>query len=325
MRRRDLMALAGGAVVVGLSRQARGQQPALPVIGFLGSLSGGSEPFADGFRRGLKETGFIEGQNVLIDARWPEGHQSLKGVTAALVQKRVAAIFCGNNVGALEAKAATSEIPIVFVVGIDPVEMGLVSSINRPGGNATGVSFQVSALEPKRFELVRQLLPQVSLVGALANPDNPNFDSHVTGLEAAAGPSGLQMLILQVRNLADIETAFETLVQRRAGALLVTSDRLFNVNRPQLVDLAAQTAMPTMYPWRDFVDNGGLMSYGNSLSDAFRQGGIYVGRILRGDKPADLPVWQPTKFEFVINLRTAKKLGLSIPPALLTFADEVVE
>jgi putative ABC transport system substrate-binding protein len=325
MRRREFIFVAGGALLAGLSRQAPAQQPAVPVIGFLGRLGGGQEPFADGFRRGLKETGFVEGQNVLIDARSPEGHQSLKEVTAAMVKKRVAAIFCGNNVGTLEAKAATSEIPIVFVVGIDPVQMGLVSSINRPGGNATGVAFQVSALEPKRFDLVRQLLPRLALVGVLTNPDNPNFSDHLKGLQAAADPSGLQMLILQVRNFADIEAAFETLVQRRTDALLVTSDPLFNVNRPALVALAERKAIPTMYPWRDFVDAGGLMSYGNSLSDAFRQGGVYVGRILKGDKPADLPIWKPTKFEFVINLKTARKLGLEIPPTLLAFADQVIE
>ena len=322
MRRRELVAALG--VVLTLPWAARAQQSSIPVIGYLGTQDGGAAPFAEGFRRGLKEAGFVEGQNVLIDARWPDGHQSLKEVAAALVRKRVAVIFCGNNIGSLEVKAATSDIPLVFVVGIDPVQMGLVSSINRPGGNATGVSFRVSALEPKRFELVRQLLPQVSLVGALANPDNPNFDAHVKGLEAAAGPSGLRILILRVRNLPEIEAAFETLARQRAGALLVTSDRLFNIQGPQLVDLAARNAMPTIYPWRDFVNAGGLMSYGNSLVDAFRQGGIYVGRILKGDKPADLPVWQPTKFEFIINLKTARKLG-EIPPALLTFADEVIE
>ena len=325
MMRREFMALAGGAFLGGLPRPADAQQSSLPVIGFLGTIIGASQPFYDGFRRGLKEAGFIEGQNVTFDARWPEGNQSLAELVAELVKKRVAVIFCGNNIGALEARKATQDIPIVFVVGIDPVEMGLVASINRPGGNATGVDFRVSALEPKRFELMRQLLPQVSLVGVLANPDNPNFDSHEGGLRAAAAPSGLQLLMLRATTPAEMEAAFETLAAQRAGALLVTSDRLFNVERARLVELAEQRKIPTMYPWRDFADGGGLMSYGNSMSDAFRQGGIYVGRILKGERPADLPVWQPTKFEFVINLRTAKKLGLDIPPPLLTFADEVIE
>ncbi|MEH2538417.1 MULTISPECIES: ABC transporter substrate-binding protein [unclassified Bradyrhizobium] len=227
--------------------------------------------------------------------------------------------------GALAAKAATSRIPIVFVVGLDPVVMGLVSSINRPGGNATGVSFRVSALEPKRFELLRNLLPQVSSVGALVNPDNPNAQSHVRDLRAAASPSGLQLYILEARRASDFDAAFATLVQKRGEALLVTSDPLFNRQRHQLAELAARNAIPAIYPWRDFADAGGLMSYGNSLSDAFRQGGIYTGRILKGEKPADIPIWQPTKFEFVINLKTARALGLEIPPALLTFADEVIE
>jgi len=224
----------------------------------------------------------------------------------------------------LAAKAATSDIPIV-IVGLDPVAMGLVSSINRPGGNATGVAFRVSALEPKRFELLRTLLPQVSFVGALVNPDNPNAANHLRDLKAAASPSGQQLLFLEASSVADFDVAFATLVQKRAGALLVTSDPLFNRHRLQLVELAARNAIPAMYPWRDFTDAGGLMSYGNSLSDAFRQGGVYSGRILKGDKAADLPVWQPTKFEFVINLKTAKMLGIDIPPTLLAFADEVIE
>jgi putative ABC transport system substrate-binding protein len=244
---------------------------------------------------------------------------------ADFVRRRVTVIFTANNVGALAAKAATSDIPIVFVFGLDPVLMGLVSSINRPGGNVTGVSFQVSALEPKRFELVRNLLPQVSLVGVLVNPDNPNAKSHARDLQAAVPASGLQLLILEARSGADIDTAFEKLVQQHGGALLVTSDVLFDIQRRQLVDLAARNTIPTMYPWRGFADAGGLMSYGNSLSGAIQHGGLYVGRILNGDKPADLPVWQPTKFEFVINLKAAKALGIAIPSNLLTFADEVIE
>jgi putative ABC transport system substrate-binding protein len=201
--------------------------------------------------------------------------------------------------------------------------MGLAASINRPGGNATGVSFRVSALEPKRFELLRALLPKASLVGVLINPDNPNADA--SALRAAASSSGLQLIVLDARSIAEVENAFSVLAQRRANALLVTSDRLFNLERRQLVDFAARTGIPAIYPWREFADAGGLMSYGNSLTDAFRQGGLYVGRILKGDKPGDLPIWQPTRFEFVINLKVAKSLGLEIPAALLAFADEVIE
>jgi putative ABC transport system substrate-binding protein len=323
MKRRKFITALGGAVLA-LPLAVHAQKSAPPVIGVLGTSRAGSEAFGNAFRRGLKEVGFVEGQNVSIEQRWLEA-EGLRDIVADLVRKRVAVIFTADNGGALAARAATSEIPIVFVVGLDPVAMGLVSSINRPGGNATGVSFQVSALEPKRFELLRTLLPQASLVGALVNPDNPNAENHAKGLRAAAAPSGLQMLVLEARTLADMEKAFAILAQQQAGALLVTSDRLFNLERRRLVDLAARHAMPTIYPWRDFADAGGLMSYGNSLTDAFRQGGIYAGRILKGDKPGDLPVWQPTKFEFVINLKAARTLGLEMPPALLAFADEVIE
>lgn len=324
MRRREFLGFIGGAATA-LPFAAKGQQTSLPVIGSLNRPSAGTETFSDAFRRGLKQMGFVDRQNVLVEQRWPNANEALRDAVADLVQKRVALIFTADNGGALAAKATTSKIPIVFVVGLDPVAMGLVASINRPGGNATGVSFQVSALEPKRFELLRSLLPQASLVGVLVNPDNPNAASNERSLRSAASPSGLQMLVLEARNLAEMENAFATIVERRANALLVTSDRLFNLERQRLVELAARNAMPTIYPWRDFADAGGLMSYGNSLTDAFRQGGLYAGRILKGDKPGDLPVWQPTKFEFVINLKTARTLGLEIPSALLAYADEVIE
>ena len=324
MRRREFIAAFGGAALV-LPCAAYGQKPARPVIATLGAPRTGSEPFQIAFRRGLKEMGFVDGQNISIEQRWPEGAESLRDVVDHLVQRRVALIFTADNSGALAARTATADIPIVFIVGLDPVAMGLVAAINRPGGNATGISFRVSALEPKRFELVRTLLPKASMVGVLINPDNPNADNNAKGLQAAASSFGLQLRVLEVRDLAEMEKAFATLVQQRADALLVTSDRLFNLERRRLVDLAASGAVPTMYPWRDFIDAGGLMSYGNSLTDAFRQGGIYVGRILKGDNPGDLPVWQQTRFEFVINLKTAKTLGLEIPPTLLTFADEVIE
>jgi len=324
MRRREFITTLGGAVL-SLPLEVRAQQSSIPVIGYLGTRLVEVEPFNNAFRRGLKEIGFVEGQNVSIEYL-PEGNlQRLPEFVADMVRRRVSVIFTGNNVGALAAKAATSDIPIVFIVGLDPVAMGLVSSINRPGGNATGVSFRVSALEPKRLELLRTVLLRVSFVGALVNPDNPNAANHLRNLKAAASPSGQQLLFLEARSVADFDVAFAVLVQQRAGALLVTSDPLFNRQRLRLVELAARNAIPAMYPWRDFTDAGGLMSYGNSLSDAFRQGGVYTGRILKGDKAADLPVWQPTKFEFVINLKTARTLGLEIPLALLTFADEVIE
>jgi putative ABC transport system substrate-binding protein len=324
MRRREFITTLGGAAL-SLPLEVRAQPSSIPVIGSLSPRLAEIEPLLNAFRRGLKEMGLVEGQNVTIEYLPEHDPQRLPESAADMVRRRVSVIFTGNNVGALAAKAATSDIPIVFVVGLDPVVMGLVSSINRPGGNATGIAFSVSALEPKRFELLRNLLPQVSSVGALVNPDNPNAATNVSNLKAAASPSGLQLLILEARSVADFDVAFATLVKKRGGAMLVTSDPLYNRQRRRLVDLAARNAIPAMYPWRDFTDAGGLMSYGNSLSDAFRQAGVYTGRILKGDKPADLPIWQPTKFEFVINLRTAKMLGLNIPPTLLTFADEVIE
>jgi putative ABC transport system substrate-binding protein len=325
MQRREFMITMLGGMALASPLAARAQQSSVPVIGVLGRWRSETEPLLSAFRRGLKETGFVDGQNVAIQYLSEDDPPRLPEFAADMVRRGVSIIFTGNNVGALAAKAATSRIPIVFVVGLDPVVMGLVSSINRPGGNATGVSFRVSALEPKRFELLRNLLPQVSSVGALVNPDNPNAQSHVRDLRAAASPSGLQLYILEARSASDFDAAFATLVQKRGEALLVTSDPLFNRQRHQLAELAARNAIPAIYPWRDFADAGGLMSYGNSLSDAFRQGGIYTGRILKGEKPADIPVWQPTKFEFVINLKAARTLGLEIPPALLTFADEVIE
>jgi putative ABC transport system substrate-binding protein len=324
MRRRKFLTGLGSAAFM-LPLAAHAQKPAIPVLGSLNAPSASTEAFGAAFNRGLKQMGFVEGQNLSVERRWPRADENLADAVAELVRKRVAVIFTADNGGALAAKAANPDVPIVFVVGLDPVTMGLVSSINRPGGNATGVSFQVSALEPKRFELLHTLLPRASQVGVLVNPSNPNAQNHVDNLRAAAAPSGLQMLVLEARDIGELEKAFTKMTELGAGALLVTSDRLFNSERRRLVDLAASHAMPTIYPWRDFADIGGLMSYGNSLTDAFRQGGIYVGRILKGDKPGDLPVWQPTKFEFVINLKAAKTLGLEMPPALLAFADEVIE
>ncbi|MDA9496229.1 ABC transporter substrate-binding protein [Bradyrhizobium sp. CCBAU 11357] len=320
-RRNFITALASAAITLPLAAQA--QKLRTPRIGSLNRPSAGTETFGDAFRRGLKQMGFIEGQSVVIEGRWPDGAESLRDAAADLVRKQVAVIFTADNGGALAAKATTSEIPIVFLVGLDPVAMGLAASINRPGGNATGVSFRVSALDPKRFELLRALLPKASLVGVLVNPNNPNADANA--LRSAASSAGLQLLVLDARSIDEVESAFSQLAQRQANALLVTSDRLFNLERRLIVDLAARTGIPAIYPWRDFADAGGLMSYGNSLTDAFRQGGLYVGRILKGDKPGDLPIWQPTRFEFVINLKVAKTLDVEVPSALLAFADEIIE
>jgi putative tryptophan/tyrosine transport system substrate-binding protein len=329
MRRREFIRLLGSVAALPLAAHA--QQP-MPVVGFIGGGfwgtgdgSGGNH-FVEAFRSGLREMGFIEGQNVAIEYRFAENRlEGLPELVADLIRRRVAVICTGNNVTTLAVKKATSEIPLVFVFGLDPVLMGLVSTINRPGGNATGVSFLTSSLEPKRLELVRVLLPQAELVAALVNPDNPNAESHIKDLQAATGTFGLQLLVLKLREVSDFETTFATLVQQRVGAVLVTSDSLFDSNRRRLVDLAARNAIPAMYPWRDFADAGGLLSYGNSLNDAARHVGLYAGRILKGDKAGDLPVWVPTKFEFILNLKTAKALGLEIPAKLLAFADEVIE
>jgi putative tryptophan/tyrosine transport system substrate-binding protein len=329
MRRREFITLLGGAASLPLAAHA--QQP-MPVIGFLGggfmdtSDGSGANHFVEAFRSGLREMGFIEGRNVAIEFRFAENRlEGVPELVADLVRRRVAVICAGSNVTSLAVKKATSEIPLVFAVGLDPVVMGLVSTINRPGGNATGVSFLTSSLEPKRLELMRVLLPDVEVVAALVNPDNPNAETHIRDLQAAARTFGLQLLVLKLREVADFDTAFAALVQQKIGAALVTSDSLFDSNRHRLVDLAARNAIPVMYPWRDFADAGGLLSYGNSLNDAARHVGLYAGRILKGDKAGDLPVWVPTKFEFVLNLRTAKALGLEIPAKLLAFADEVIE
>ena len=317
MRRREFIRLLGSVAALPLAAHA--QQP-MPVVGFIGGGfwgtgdgSGGNH-FVEAFRSGLREMGFIEGQNVAIEYRFAENRvERLPELVADLIRRRVAVICTGNNVTTLAVKKATSEIPLVFVFGLDPVLMGLVSTINRPGGNATGVSFLTSSLEPKRLELVRVLLPQAELVAALVNPDNPNAENHIKDLQAATGTFGMQLLVLKLREVSDFETTFATLVQQRVGAVLVTSDSLFNSNRRRLVDLAARNAIPAMYPWRDFADAGGLLSYGNSLNDAARHVGLYAGRILKGDKAGDLPVWVPTKFEFILTSRRPRRLGSKYP------------
>src|SRR4051812_32530078 len=324
MRRRQFITLLGGAASLPLTAHA--QQP-VPVVGYLGGGDGsGGNHFVEAFRSGLREMGFIEGQNLAVEYRWAEDRvERVPELVADLVRRRVNVICTSNNVTSLAIKKATLEIPHVFVIGLDPVNMGLVSTINRPGGNATGVYFLTTLLAPKRLELIRALLPQAQVIAAFVNPDNPNAEEHVTDLQAAAGTFALQLLVLKVREVADFEPAFATLVQRKVAAALVLSDSLFQGNRLRLVELAALNRIPTMYPWRDFAVDGGLLSYGDSLNDAGRHIGFYAGRILKGDRAGDLPVWMPTKFEFVLNLKTAKALGLVIPVSLLAFADEVIE
>ena len=293
MRRREFITLFGGAAAT-WPLAAHAQKP-MPVVGYLGG-GGGPNHFLKAFHAGLREMGFIEGQNVAIEYRFAEDRvERVPELVADLVRQRVNVICTNNNVATLAVKKATSKIPHVFVIGLDPVLMGLVSTINRPGGNATGVYFLTTLLAPKRLELMRTLLPQVEVVAALVNPDNPNAEDHIRDLQAAAGTFGLQLLVLKLREVADLEPAFATLVQQKIGAVLVIGDSFFVTNGRRLVDLAARSAIPAMYPWREFADAGGLLSYGDSLNDAHRRIGLYAGRILKGDKAGDLPPVPPSR------------------------------
>jgi putative ABC transport system substrate-binding protein len=326
MRRREFMALAGGAVAWPLA--ARAQQPVMPVIGFLSSRSPGeSAHHVSAFRRGLNEAGYVEGQNVAIEYRWAEGqYDRLTMLASDLVFRQVTVIAAtGGNVSGLAAKAATGMIPIVFLVGDDPVKLGLVSSLNRPGGNATGMNVFTTELASKRLELLHELVPKASTIGLLTNPDYQGSAPEAETVQAAARAIGRQLLVLNASSEADIDAVFATLAQRQVRALLVSADALFVSCRDQLVAATARHSVPAIYDLREFAVADGLMSYGTSLTDAYRQVGVYIGRILNGEKPADLPVQQAMKVELVINLKTAKTLGLSLPPSLLVRADEVIE
>jgi len=326
VKRREFITLLGGAAAWPLAAHA--QQPAMPLVGWLGSAS--PSPYAGrvaAFRQGLSEAGYVEGRNVAIEFRWAEGqYDRLPALAAELVGRRVTVIVTsGGTVSAHSVKAATTTIPIVFAAGDDPVKTGLVTSLNRPGGNITGVFFFSAVLRTKRLELLHEMVPKSTVIGLLMNPNNLNGESEATDLLLAARALGRQFNVLRARNESEIDAAFTAILEQRIGAILIGTDPFFNTRRHQLTALAARHAIPAIYPLREFVAVGGLMSYGTSNIEEYRHVGIYVGEILKGAKPADLPVVQPTKFELVINLTTAKVLGLTVPPTLLATADEVIE
>jgi putative tryptophan/tyrosine transport system substrate-binding protein len=328
VRRREFITLIGGAAVA-WPHAANAQQPdRVPLIGFLSARSPASGAFmAAAFRQGLSESGYVEGRNLRIEDRWAEGHYDhLQELADDLVRRQVAVIAAiSGTPAALAAKAATTTIPIVFGNGGDPLTSGLVASLNRPAGNITGVTFYSVALAGKRLELMRALVPTAVAMGFLVNRNNPAEEPEIKDAEAAARAHGVRLHVLNITSERDLDAAFTTFLERRADALVVGSDPVFFGFSGKLVELTARHAVPAVYYAREFAEAGGLMSYGSRQNDTYRQVGIYVGKILQGAKPADLPVMQPTKFEFVINLKTAKALGLDVPDRLLALADEVIE
>jgi putative ABC transport system substrate-binding protein len=328
MKRRAFITLLGGAAA-GWPLVARAQQPGMPVIGFLGAVSPtGFSDRLQAFHQGLKDTGYAEGANVAIEYRWADNQlDRLPAMAADLVRRQVAVIFAnGGTAPTIAAKAATSTVPIVFAIPEDPVKLGLIASLARPGGNLTGVNFFFGELVPKRLELLRELVPAMNRVAVFVNPANPSrAELHAKEAETAGRAMRLQIQVFNVGTSAEIDAAFATLARERPDALFVSPDPFFTVRRVQLATLAARHAIPSSFPTREPVDVGGLISYGTNINDAYRQTGVYTGRILKGASPGDLPVVQSTKFDFVINVPTARAIGLDVPPTLLARADEVIE
>ena len=326
MRRREFIALLGSAAVVAWPFAGCAQQ-ALPVVGFVNSGSAQTLTLiAAAYRKGLEEVGFVEGKNVLIESRWADGqYDRLPELIAELIKRKVTVIMAGGPPAAQAAKTATSTIPVVFTSGDNPVQIGLVASINRPGGNVTGVHVLFTELESKKLGLLRELVPTADVVAALINHSRPIANNQTAELQAAAQKFGQRIQIIHAANEQEIEPAFASMAQSKAGALLVAADAFFNARREQIVSLASRYGIPAIYEQRSFVAAGGLMSYGTNLADGYRQAGLYTARILKGEKPADMPVVQASKFELVLNLKTAKTLGLTVPSGVLSIADEIIE